>query len=358
MHWAKTWVGQVPFCMGASGVCMPSREEFDPGPVDLSPSANYFGAPELRSAIAQMHGVGVDHVLVSGGASLANYTALSAIAGPEDRILVESPTYPVIAEIPRFHRAEVVRIARRPEDGWQPRLDEIDVAHGRPGKPAAALVLTRLHNPSCVDLDASFLRALAQLAEEKRFVVLFDEVYLDFVPGATPAHRLSRRFVSTGSLTKAYGFGPLRVGWVIGAPEILRPIQELSFYLQVDGVQFSQRVGVRVIEARERILARSRGIAARGRVIVDEWIRGRGDVSWVPPAAGINGFVRFERLRETSELAARLRERDGVNIAEGEHFGHPGWARISFGGEESNLREALRRLGRVLDESAGGVRAA
>ncbi len=358
MHWAKTWVGQVPYCLGASGVHMPSPEEFDPGPMDLSPSTNYFGAPELRSAIAQMHGVGVDHVLVSGGTSLANYTALSVIAGPEDRILVESPTYPVIAEIPRFHRAEVVPIARRPEDGWCLRLDEVEAALGRGGKPAAALVLTRLHNPSCVDLDDSFLRELAHLAEERRFVVLFDEVYLDFVAGVTPAHRLSRRFVSTGSLTKAYGFGPLRVGWAIGAPEILRPMQEFSLYLQVDGAQSSQRVGVRVIEARERILARSRAIAARGRAIVDEWIRGRDDVSWVPPAGGINGFVRFERLRETSELAARLRERDEVNIAKGEFFGHPGWARISFGGEESNVREALRRLGRALDESAGGVRAA
>jgi hypothetical protein len=72
MHWAKTWVGQVPFCLGASGVSTPNREEFDPGPSALASTPNYFGAPELRGAIAHMHGVGVDHVLVSDGASLAN----------------------------------------------------------------------------------------------------------------------------------------------------------------------------------------------------------------------------------------------------------------------------------------------
>jgi DNA-binding transcriptional MocR family regulator len=150
----------------------------------------------------------------------------------------------------------------------------------------------------------------------------------------------------------------LRIGWVIGAPEVLRPIQEFSFYVQVDGAHGAQRVGARVIAERERLLARSRAIAARGRAIVDEWIGSRGDVSWVAPAGGITGFVRFERMRETSELAARLREREGVNIAEGEYFSHPGWARISFGGEETKVREALRRIGTALDEVAGGVRAA
>jgi aspartate/methionine/tyrosine aminotransferase len=358
MHWAKTWVGQVPYCLGASGVCEPSREEFDPGPTSILSSANYFGAPDLRAAIGEMHGVGVDHVLVAEGASGANYFALSVIAGPDDRILVEFPTYPVIEEIPRFHRAEVTRIARRPEHGWQPRMEEIRALVERPGKPVAAIVLTRLHNPSCVDLAPSFLRELARYAEERRFVVLLDEVYLDFVEGATPGHKLSRRFISTGSLTKVWGFGPLRVGWVIGAPEVLRPIQEFSFYVQVDGAQVAQRLGVRVIADRQRWLARSRAIAARGRAIVDDWIRGRGDVSWVGPAGGITGFVRFEQVSETTDLAARLREREGVNIAEGEYFGHPGWARISFGGEESNLREALRRIGSVLDEVAGGMRLA
>jgi aspartate/methionine/tyrosine aminotransferase len=357
MHWAKTWVGQVPYCLGASGISPESPDEFDPGGTAES-QGNYFGLPELRRAIAGMHGVGVDHVLVSEGTSLANYTALSVLAGPGERILVESPTYPVIEEIPRFHRAEVARLPRRAEHAWQPRIEDVQEQLERPGAPLAAVVLTRLHNPSCVDLDAEFLQALARLAEEHRFTVLLDEVYLDFVDGAVPGHRISPRFVSTGSLTKVYGFGPLRVGWAVGAPALLRPIQEFSFYLQVDGAQRSQAAGVRVIEARERVLARSRAIAARGRSIVEDWISARGDVSWTPPAGGITGFVRLERLQTTAELAARLREEAGVNIAEGEYFGHPGWARISFGGEEETVREALRRLGLALDAAAGGVRAA
>ncbi|HET9888102.1 MAG TPA: pyridoxal phosphate-dependent aminotransferase, partial [bacterium] len=212
MHWAKTWVGKLPYCLGQSGVPPPPPQELSLAGVREA-TENYFGDPELRKVIARVYGAGIEQVLVSEGTSLANYTALAVLAGPEDRILVEFPTYPVLEEIPRFHGAEVQRIARRPEQGWQPQLEEISRLVESPGKHVAAVVLTRLHNPSGVDLSPQFLSDLAALAEARDFVVLFDEVYLDFLPDSVPAHRLSPRFVTTGSLTKAYGYGGLRVGW-------------------------------------------------------------------------------------------------------------------------------------------------
>lgn len=357
MHWAKNWVGKLPYCLGESGVRPPSSEEFSLDGVRAG-TENYFGDPELRRAIARVHHTSIDQVLVSEGTSLANYTALSVLAGPQDRILVEFPTYPVLEEIPRFHGAEVQRIARDPAHGWQPQLEEISRLVETTGRRVAAIVLTRLHNPSGVELTSRFLSDLAALAEARDFVVLFDEVYLDFVPEALPAHRLSPRFVTTGSLTKAYGFGALRVGWVVGAQEWLRPMQELSFYLQVNGSYIAQAQGIRVLENRDSILARSRDIASRGRNIVEEWIRGRGDVDWIAPAGGVTAMIRLARIRSTAEFAAHLRETAGVNVAEGEYFGMPGWVRISFGVEESKLREGLRRIGLALDEAGGGARAA
>jgi aspartate/methionine/tyrosine aminotransferase len=357
MHWAKNWVGKLPYCLGESGVRPPSPEEFSLEGARAG-RENYFGDPELRRAIARVHHTGIDQVLVSEGTSLANYTALSVLAGPDDRILVESPTYPVIEEIPRFHGAEVQRMARTPERGWQPDLEEIRRLVDAPGKHVAAVVLTRLHNPSGVELDPEFLSGLADLAEARDFVALFDEVYLDFLPEALPAHRLSSRFVTTGSLTKAYGFGGLRVGWVVGGQRWLRPMQEFSFYLQVNGSYVAQAEGIRVLENRDWILNRSRAIAARGRAGLEEWIPGRGDLDWIPPAGGITAMIRLARIRNTADFAAGLRENAGVNVAEGEYFGMPGWVRVSFGVEEPKLREALRRIGLALDEAGGGVRAA
>jgi len=347
MHWAKTWVGRLPYCLGASGVPAPSTEEFPPA-APVCSGANYYGISELREAIAAAYGAGSDSVLVSAGTSLANYTALTVLAGADDRILVEAPTYPILEEIPRYHGARVERLPRRPEEGWQPSLAEIRRRTGR-GDRVAAIVLTRLHNPSGVDLDEAYLAELADLAAERDFLVLLDEVFLDFLPGAVPGHRHSPRFLTTASLTKVYGFGALRVGWILAEPEILRPMKEFSFYLAVDGALHSQATAVRVLENREYFRERARALAEVGRRCVDEWIATREDVSWTPPAGGISGFVRFHGRTETARFAARLREKYEVNIAEGEFFGMPGWARLSFGVPREKLEEALDRIGRALD---------
>lgn len=351
MHWAKDREGAA-FHLGASGTPSPPPHEIAPlfGAEDdaASSAGDRYGFADLRAAIARLHDVADDAVLVSDGASLANYTALTALAGGGDRILVETPTYRILEDIPRLHGAEVEPLARQPTNAWSPSLEAIDVAAARSHAPLRAVVLTRLHNPSGADVSTSFLGELARLAAARDFHVLFDEAYLDLVD-VKPAHRFSPRFLTTGSLTKGLGFGGLRIGWVIGAPETLAPVREISFYLAVNAAAPSQHAAVRVLANRAHYLERARGIATAGRAIVEEWLASRDDVSWIPPAGGLIGFVRLHHVADTDAFAARLFAEQGVAVAAGEHFGLSGWIRIGFGVEAAKLREGLARLGRALD---------
>jgi aspartate/methionine/tyrosine aminotransferase len=351
MHWAKQHVGVAPYCLGLSGVPTVPLSEIPDAPA-VSDDANYYGLRPFREAVARAHGVGPDSVLVAEGTSLANYTALIAMAGPGERILVETPTYPVLAEIPRFHGAKVERLVRRPENGWLPDLDDVRRSAGGSGGRLAAVVLTRLHNPTGTELPGAFLQELAGLAERHDFHVVLDEVYLDFLEDPLPGHRFSRRFVSTGSLTKVYGFGPLRAGWIVGEPETLAPIRELSFYLAVDSPWSSQLAGAKILDSRDALRARARALSARGLRVLDEWVRTRPDVQWTHPDGGIVALVRLEGVEDTAGFAARLFRERGVTVAPGEFFDHPGWVRIGVSGAEETIREALHRLGEALDEHA------
>ncbi|MBZ0267904.1 pyridoxal phosphate-dependent aminotransferase [bacterium] len=357
MHWAKRDLEPAPYPLGGSGTRPPGRDEASPA---LPPGAGFTsfgdegGLPPLREALARVYRTGETQVLVTDGASLANYTALAGLAGPGDRVVVETPTYASLAEVPRFQGATVVPWHRRPEENWLPRLEHLR-ATLREG-PLAAVVLTRLHNPSGVDLPPAFLRELAELAETHDFRVLLDAVYLDFLPDAVPGFRFSKRFLSTGSLTKVQGFGGLRVGWILGDAAAIASLREVSYLLAVNASAPSQTLGSVVLAENERWLHRARNLAAEGRAILEEWMGGREDVSWIPAAGGLNAFVRVQDGIDTLSFAKRLREERGVALAAGEMFQCPGWVRISFSAPADTLREALRRTGEALDAAGATAR--
>jgi len=350
MHWAKRRLEPAPYPLGGSGTRPPGPDE---SPPVLPPAAGFSsfgdegGLPDLRSEIARVYGVAEDHVLVSDGASLANYTALAALAGPGERVLVETPTYASLAGIPRLAGADVLELVRRPEERWQPSLD--DVRHAAERGPLAAVVLTRLHNPTGVELSGEFLAGLAELAARHGFRVVLDEVYLAFLADAVPGFRRSPDFLSTGSLTKVQGFGGLRVGWILGDPRTLRPLHELSYYLAVNASAPSQILGAGILRENERWLGRARRLAAEGNAVLDDWLAARDDVSRVAPDGGLNSFVRPARVPDTAAFSAHLRDEHGVAAPPGEMFGAKGWLRLSVSAPVDVLREALRRTGVALD---------
>jgi len=356
MHWAKRRVANARYSLGTSGVSEPPEA----GALVLHAQAklatpfaspeNYYGIPALREAIAAAYDAPPEGVLVSDGTSLANYTALAVLCGRGDRVIVESPTYPALLEIPRWLGASVEPWPRNPKDSWIPSIEELERTLAS-GGPVRLVVLSRLHNPTGSDLPRPFLERLAALAASHDFHVLLDEVYLDFVEGAAPGHTFGPPMVTTGSLTKAFGFGGLRVGWVLGEPQVIAAMRELSFYLSVDGATTAQRVAVEVLAQRERFLTRSRAIARDGIERVQRWIDSRDDVSWTPPDGGLLGWVKLHHIEDTRRFAERLFEEEGVAIAEGDFFGWPGWTRLAFGAPPARVDEALLRLGRALDRA-------
>src|SRR5262249_36779558 len=97
-----------------------------------------------------------------------------------------------------------------------------------------AIVITSLHNPTSLRTSPETIRELARIAEAQGAYVLVDEVYAPFV-GDSPlqgdssqggifmrsARKIARNVVTVASLTKCYGLGMYRIGWVLGPPEIV-----------------------------------------------------------------------------------------------------------------------------------------
>src|SRR5207247_68009 len=132
------------------------------------------GPPELRRLIAQHAQVAMDHVLVTTGATEANFLANVALVQPRDRVVVDTPNYSPLRDCAVGLGADVVPVVRDCHDGWSLDLDRFRrTAGGR----AKLLVFANLNNPTSVPLGRNDLQELADIAQECDGYVLVDETF-------------------------------------------------------------------------------------------------------------------------------------------------------------------------------------
>ena len=353
MVWAHTEATRSPWCLSQSGMPTADPDRFAaPGRLDLShPSAD--ALPRLEARLAGLFGVAPERVLVvAGGASGAMHLAALRWFGPGTRVVSEIPSYEPLRALPRLLGAETVLLERRPESGFalEPgRAD--DLARGARG-PVHVFV-TSLHNPSGAAAGPETLAALARTAGRAGGVLVSCEVYTEYLPNERRVHAFAcaPNAVSIGSFTKAWGLGPLRLGWLVlgeGLAGERALLQDRMYLTTVDPPTPCLVAGLAALDHVDRLLQPLRRVEAECRPHWERWLRETPGVDAFVPEHGIIAFPRLVGVDDTRAFARWLAAEHGVDVVPGEFFGRAGHVRIGCGVPEATLVEGLARLGRGL----------
>jgi aspartate/methionine/tyrosine aminotransferase len=303
------------------------------------------GTPGLRSLIAKRHRTSPNRILVTTGATEANFLVNAGLVHPRDRVLLDSPIYSPLRDVPRGFGANVVEIARDCNDGWRLDLDRWRKAAGR---RARLLVFANLNNPTSTVLPRADLRELADIAEECDGHVLVDETFRELAFDDTPpsAAAFGPRMIALSTVTKLCGLGTLRVGWIVGAQGPIDRFARLKDYTTGGGSVLSQTIATWALSRWEFFVRRAKRILAVNRKVVVEALREmpalRGDV----PSGGTVMFPHSSV--NVARLANRLLKQYGTVIAEGRFFGLPDHFRLGLGGDTRDLSRGLANLRRLL----------
>jgi len=307
------------------------------------------GYEPLLEAIAGRFQLPLDRVSLANGASGANFLACGALLRSGDEVLVERPVYDPLLGIPRFLGARIRRFDRVFEDGFQVDPDRVAAAI----TPQTRLILiTNLHNPTGALTSPDRLAAVGEVAAKVGARVLVDEVYLESVPGERqlPAAHLSPTFISTSSLTKAYGLSGLRAGWTLSSPEIAEKIRRLRDLVDGVGVFPSEMLALIAFENLPSLRERARGILDPNFQLLDDFMDARSDLEWIRPGGGSVGFPRVRGVEDATPFVDALRERYDTGVVPGHFFEAPGHFRVALGGKRDVLTVGLERLGKALDK--------
>lgn len=310
-----------------------------------------YGYAPLQQRLAKHCGVEESCIAAASGCSLANHLALAATTEPGDEILIEDPTYELITSTARFLGLEIRTFPRRFEDQY--RIDPQEIRK-RITSRTRLIVFCNLHNPSGAMTDEATIAAVAGIAREAGILMVVDEVYLDvaFEQKTRSAFHLAPDVaVVTNSLTKAYGLSGLRCGWIVAAPEVIERVWRMNDLFAAVPPHPAELLSVIALDNLARVAERTRGLLARNRPLLEDFLRSRHDLEVVISPHGTTAFPRLKR-GSSDDLLALLQQKYETSVVPGKYFGHSRHFRIGIGGNSEMTAEGLSRLGAALDEFA------
>jgi aspartate/methionine/tyrosine aminotransferase len=360
MGWAHTSANRTDHPLTQSG--MPQADAtFLEGlerALDLDHPARYL--PALEEAIARRHGVPRQRVVVAVGATGGMYQCAARWFRKGARVVADVPSYEPFRSLPKFFGAELLTIDRRPEDGWS-----IDPAAVRKlfagGSGPGHVFVANPHNPTGVLLDARTMSAIAAEAARAGGLLVSCDIYMEYVPRerAAWAFACAPNAVTIGSLTKAYGLGALRMGWIVLGEGLVGEKERIvdgEYLGYVDPPTASIRSATLAFDRLDDLIRPVRVVEKESRPTWAKWLTSTEGIECVVPEHGIIAFPRVVGVEDTVALSDFLATKHGVDVVPGEYFGKPGHVRVGCGLKPEKLREALSRLERGIRAFRGSVR--
>ncbi|HWL84781.1 MAG TPA: pyridoxal phosphate-dependent aminotransferase [Polyangiaceae bacterium] len=323
------------------------------------------GDPRLRRAIAELHGVHADDVVITVGAMHAIFLVAFVLCDRGDEAVTTSLSFPPARTALDVVGADVRALPVSFEQGYQP---DAAALCGLLSPKTKLVSLTSPQNPSGVAIDRKTIEAVLSTMESRcpEAYLLVDETYREAVYGGDPVAATmaaaSPRIISVASLSKCHGAPGLRIGWAIARDPALREQLVLGKFNTVASCSpVDEALALAVFRQRDRIFAERRQHLSEGLARVEDWVRAHHDVvDWVRPTAGALCCVRLKPSVFDDPAVGVFYDalaREGVRVAKGTWFGGEARVfRLGFGLlPMSTLDQALEGLSAAVFRARTGA---
>ncbi|MBI5779969.1 MAG: aminotransferase class I/II-fold pyridoxal phosphate-dependent enzyme [Planctomycetes bacterium] len=321
-----------------------------------------YGPLALKQELAKYYNVKVANIAMCAGANMAIYLLCAGLLKSGDEIILESPCYEPMRRSAQSLGAKIVPLHRRIENNWQPDPAELDRLITRKTK---LIFLTDLHNPSGVKMDEAVIRGLVKVAEKHHVYIACDEVYKDFLfverddqkfssqtrlrrdQPRRPFCKTSPMAITLSSLTKVYGLGLMRTGWIMASPELAYLFSRTYDYMSAVDSYPAQMISLYCMRHIGALIKRTKEIVGNKRQIIKDWIATEPRLKWVEPAGGIVCFIKLP-FKDSFKFQKHLFQRYQTSVVPGEYFGTPGYIRIASGTKPHLLKQGLKNISLAL----------
>ena len=328
------------------------------------------GTLSLRKVIAEKfmkdNGLAYDvsQIIVSSGAKLSIFTALSVLVDDGDEVLIPSPYWVSYPEMVKMVGGVPVFVPCHHEDGFIVRPEEIAK---RVTDKTKVLILNSPSNPLGCVIPRKTLEQIAALAVEKQFYVISDEIYekliydgCEHVSIASLGEKIKEQTVVVNGASKAYAMTGWRIGYVAGPRNVISAMSSFQSQATSNPNSIAQYAAMKALQGDQSCVDAMVAQFEKRRDAMVEKINAIPGLSCRKPHGafyvmmnirGITGKrCHGTELTGSTAIAEALLEHAHVAVVPGAAFLDEGFCRISYATSMENIEEGLRRIAAFVKE--------
>jgi aspartate aminotransferase len=326
------------------------------------------GTLALRQAICKKlrdeNGLCYDpgQVIVTNGAKHALFGALAAILNPGDEVLLPAPCWVSYPEMVQMNGGVSVMVPGREEDDFLVDARQIEKYITSRTK---ALILNSPNNPNGCVWPPDMLRGIAELAVEKGFYVISDEIYEKLIYEgqhisiASLGDAIKAQTIVVNGHSKAYAMTGWRIGYAAGPKAVIGAMAAHQSHATSNACSIAQAAATEALANGKEYIAVMAEEFDRRRALMHRMICQIDGLSARMPQGAfyvmlnISGAIGkcapgAKPIADSDDFAQQLLEGQKVAVVPGKAFGAPQHVRLSYATSQDKIRAGMERIAKFM----------
>ena len=292
----------------------------------------------------------IDQVLVTPGANIAIFYAISCIVNPGEEIIVPDPGFPSYYSTIKMCNTKAVHVPLLESNKF--RMNPKDIENSITEK-TRMIIINSPQNPTGSVMTEEEIRMTYEIAKKHDLYLYSDEIYARMVykdsvfNSPSVYDKCQERTIISNGFSKAFAMTGWRLGAVIGPSNVVEKMKLLLETTSSCVPPFIQKAGIEAIEGEQTSQKIMYSEYEKRRNMVVDGINSIPGLNCITPGGAFYVFVNIKKTGMTSEsFCEYILEDSGVAILPGTSFGEfgEGFIRICYAIGQNEIKNALERI--------------
>jgi aspartate aminotransferase len=337
-----------------------AKAALDAGYTKYTPAS---GAADLKDAVAaryqRTHGIpyAANQVVISCGGKHALYNIFQAMCDPGDEVIFAAPYWVSYPEMIKLADGVPVVVSTSAEDNYTLSAEAI-AAHLT--DKTKAVIINSPSNPTGTMYTREQLEAIADLALERGFCVISDEIYDEMVfegstfeSIATLRPGMEEQTLIINAVSKTYSMTGWRVGWTLGPADIIKAMGGIQSHSTSNPTSIAQAAALEAITGPQDAVSMMLNAFQERRDVIQKLVGAIPGVTYAKPEGAFYIFPDFSAyftgdIKGSNDLANHLLDTVQVALVPGGAFGDDRCARLSYATSMENIEAGVERIAKAL----------